>query len=246
MNRLFAIWVGFCLASQGAEPLRVMCWNIHHGVGIDGKLDLTRIAKVIEAASPDLVALQEVDHRCSRSAMVDQTAELARLTGMSGHFGPAMDFGGGQYGLAILSKHPVHATRVHPLPGDGEPRIAFVAEISRDGLRFQFTTLHLELTEETRIQQARHLTQNPGLSAPLLIAGDFNAPAESPSMRIFSAKWPLLAKAEPRFTHPADKPTDEIDHFLAKGFSSVEPVSVLPESLASDHRPIIVNLQPST
>ncbi|MEX2025646.1 MAG: endonuclease/exonuclease/phosphatase family protein, partial [Pirellulaceae bacterium] len=61
--------------------LRVLTYNIHHGEGIDGKLDLPRIARVIESVDPDLVALQEVDRRVERTGSVDQPAELARLTG---------------------------------------------------------------------------------------------------------------------------------------------------------------------
>lgn len=245
MIRWLLIWIGMCVATQGTEPLRVLSWNIHHGVGTDGRLDLPRIAGVIRSASPDLVALQEVDQGCSRSGGVDQTAELARLTGLTGHFGRAMDFGGGRYGQAILSKHPVAATRVHPLPGDGEPRIAFSAEILRDGTRFQFVTLHLELTEEIRVRQATHLSRLPDLSPLIILCGDFNAPPESPSMRIFATKWAFLPKAEPRLTQPADQPTDEIDHFLAKGFTADGPAQVLPEAVASDHRPIVVELRPS-
>ena len=41
--------------------LRVLSYNIHHAAGTDGKLDLTRIANVINSVKPDVVSLQEVD-----------------------------------------------------------------------------------------------------------------------------------------------------------------------------------------
>ncbi len=53
------------------KPLRVLCWNIHHAEGTDGKLDLSRVARVIKAAQPDLVFLQEVDRNTTRTGKVD-------------------------------------------------------------------------------------------------------------------------------------------------------------------------------
>src|SRR5437762_3345786 len=85
--------------SGSHEPLRltVMRYNIHHCEGTDKKLDVARIAAVINAAKPDLVALQEVDRNTNRTNHVDQPAELAKLTKMHVFFGKAMDFEGGEY-----------------------------------------------------------------------------------------------------------------------------------------------------
>lgn len=245
MMRFFVVLCALISALEAGETLRILCWNIHHGVGIDGKSDLERIAKGIRAASPDVVALQEVDQRCSRSGSVDQTAELARMTGMTGHFGRAMDFGGGQYGLAILSKHPVLSTARHALPGPGEPRMVWIAEISWKERRIRIANTHLDLTEEARLRQAKHIAGLSHLSSPLVICGDFNAPPEEASMRILAGKWRWLEKATPRFTHPANAPTDEIDHFFCEAFKPVAPVRVIEETVASDHRPILVELEPA-
>src|SRR5215213_773903 len=83
------------------KPLRVLSYNIHHGEGTDGKVDLERIAKVITVAAPDLVAVQEVDRKTRRTNGVDQAAELGRLTRMHVEFGKAIDYQGGAYGLAV-------------------------------------------------------------------------------------------------------------------------------------------------
>src|SRR5690606_14987157 len=110
---LLSISLGGCANMRGggenAEPLRVrvMAYNIHHCLGIDGELDVERIAGVINAANPDLVTLQEVDNRTERSDRVDQAAELGRLTGMHARFGRAIDHQGGEYGQAILSRWPI-------------------------------------------------------------------------------------------------------------------------------------------
>jgi len=79
----------------------VLTYNIHHGEGVDGKLDLVRIAKVIQEVEPDIVALQEVDQNAGRSGQVDQAAELGRLTKMRSVFGGNIALQGGEYGNAF-------------------------------------------------------------------------------------------------------------------------------------------------
>jgi endonuclease/exonuclease/phosphatase family metal-dependent hydrolase len=111
------------------RPFRVLTWNIHHGEGVDGKLDLARQAAFIKKADPDAVFLQEVDVKTQRTGGVEQAAELGRLTGMKVTFGKAMDFGGGEYGNAILTKVKPSSSRVIPLAGGTEPRAALAVEI---------------------------------------------------------------------------------------------------------------------
>jgi endonuclease/exonuclease/phosphatase family metal-dependent hydrolase len=61
-------------SASSAEPvrLRVLSYNIHHAEGVDRKLDVERIAAVIQSVKPDLVALQEVDRNVKRTGGVDQ------------------------------------------------------------------------------------------------------------------------------------------------------------------------------
>jgi endonuclease/exonuclease/phosphatase family metal-dependent hydrolase len=238
---LFWLLAGFTLyAASETPPLRVLCWNLHHGVGEDGKLDLERIAKVIREARPDLVALQEVDQNCQRSGNTDQCAELARLTGMTGVFGKAMDFQGGGYGQAILSRHPVLNSSAHQLPGKGEPRIAFEAALSIDGNEMRLISLHLDLDAKQRLAQAEALVKlAKNRPQPVIICGDFNDTPESPTLTAFTRDWKAVPKKAPPFTCPAGKPATEIDHFFVRGFTPTVPVEVIPEPVASDHRPLL-------
>src|SRR5436190_5201783 len=75
-----------------APTLRVLTYNIHHGEGTDGRVDLSRLAEVVSAVDPDLVALQEVDEGTERVNGVNELAELARLTHMHPAFGKAMNY----------------------------------------------------------------------------------------------------------------------------------------------------------
>src|SRR5215510_13900586 len=83
--------------AQLPSEIRVLTYNIHHGEGTDGKVDLPRIANVIKSVSPDIIALQEVDQGTARAGGIDQPAELARLTGMEVVFGRNIDYQGGGF-----------------------------------------------------------------------------------------------------------------------------------------------------
>src|SRR5687768_17253955 len=94
-------------AARGRVRLRVMTYNVHVGIGMDKKLDLSRVAAVINGERPDIVALQEVDRGVERTGRVDQIRELARLTKMDYAFAHNLNFQGGQYGVAVLSRTPI-------------------------------------------------------------------------------------------------------------------------------------------
>ena len=51
------------MSERPPSTVRVMTWNIHGGIGVDGELALERIIEVIKRNEPDVVALQEVDSR---------------------------------------------------------------------------------------------------------------------------------------------------------------------------------------
>src|SRR5688500_10783479 len=124
-------------ASVPSAPLRVMVYNIHAGKDAKGADNLERVAALVKTSEADIVLVQEVDRGTRRSGGVDQLATLMRLTGMHGVFGKSLDYQGGLYGIAILSRWPVTRDEVVPLRieppqpragGSLEPRIALIAE----------------------------------------------------------------------------------------------------------------------
>lgn len=119
--------------SLGSSPITIVSYNILHGKGMDGKIDLERIAAVIAKESPDLVTLQEVDQNCARSGNNDQAAELGRLLKMNHRFGKFMNLQGGEYGMAVLSRFPIEKTIRHQLPPGAEPRCALEIQVRPDG-----------------------------------------------------------------------------------------------------------------
>ena len=171
--------------------MRVMTYNIHHGEGEDKRIDLPRLAAIIKAADPDVVALQEVDNKTRRSGNVDQGAELGRLTGLRAQFSAAMPYQGGEYGQAILSKHPTGELTVHRLPQtvSTEPRIAMAATITPgSGVPpFRFVGTHLSANRDPseRDLQAKALAEALAAdrSLPTILVGDTNAVPGSDAIR---------------------------------------------------------------
>lgn len=240
-------------SAAGAEPLRprslrVLAYNIKHGQGMDGAIDLRRIAEVIERAEPDVVALQEVDSMVERSGRVDQATVLGELTGMHSVFGAFFDYQGGRYGMALLSRYPFIAHTNHLLPKGVEHRAALAGRIrvGDDGPEVIVVGIHLVWTGEERHSQAARLIEIfRGETTPIILAGDFNSTPDSEVMTLLATVWEMPPKGEDRFTFPSNVPDREIDYILyrpAERFQVVEQ-RVLHEPLASDHRPLLLELE---
>ena len=237
-----------------AEPVRVrvLTYNIHHGEGADGRLDLARIAAVVKRAAPDLAALQEVDSATSRSQGIDQASELGRLTGMHAAFGKAMDFDGGGYGQTVLSRLPLSDLIVHELPftPGREPRCAISARVALavGGPEVLFAATHLEHARaELRLHQAQALDRAMAAAGPMpaILAGDLNDAPGSAPLRILLEHWTDATADRPQPTWPADEPSSKIDYVLFRPAGSwrVIETQVLDERAASDHRPLLVVLE---
>ena len=124
------------MCAELPKEIRVLTYNIHHGLGWMTSTDLLRIAKVFLTERPDIVALQSVDQNTDRSNGVDQAAALGKLTGMKAVFSRAIDFDGGGYGNAVLTKLPVRSEEtvklkmfVQPMPERAEQRALQVVEL---------------------------------------------------------------------------------------------------------------------
>ena len=232
------------------STLRVMTYNLHHGEGVDGRVDLERSAAVIRAAKPDLVALQEVDRKAKRTGGVDQAAEYARLTTMHAWYGAAMPFQGGEYGQLLLSHWPLREPRLVRLPGTRgrEPRIAVTALVDVPQLgRIRWAGLHLDATRDDgdRWAQVGALLQEFRADGiPTLLAGDFNATPDSRVMKRMlepSSVWEDTTGEWAAPTIPAESPKSRIDYVLASPHGAWRTMesTVIPESAASDHRPLL-------
>lgn len=237
--------------AEEAVEIRVLSYNIHHAEGLDRQLDLERIARIIRDASPDFVALQEVDVRTERSDKVDQAAELGRLAKMQFAFGSNLKFSGGDYGNAVLTPHKIVSHKNHSLPklDAGEQRGVLAVEVSlgegKPQVLFFATHLDHRPPEDSRLASAKFINDLMAeAKLPMVLVGDLNTEPGSPSFTVFTERWQPTTK-EPLFTFPADKPRIAIDHVLVDKQHpwEVVVVQVLDEPVASDHRPLLATLR---
>ena len=232
-----------------AQSIRVLAYNIKHGRGNDGQVDLKRAAQVIRRLNPDIVALQEIDAGVTRSGNIDEPAELARLTGLVHYaFGPFFDYQGGQYGMAVLSRRPIKAQANHRLPDGAEPRTSLDVTVAgpQDRRSFRLANVHFYRTEQERLAQAKQLlTKLKQGSLPTIVAGDFNSTPGSSVLSLFAGSWTIPDKGEDHFTFSSDRPNREIDFILYRPMDAFEvlDIDVVDEPVVSDHRPVTLDLR---
>ena len=210
---------------------------------MDGVCDFQRIANVINNASPDVVAVQEVDSVTNRSNQKYVLGEIAERTQMYACFAPAIDYDGGKYGIGLLSKKvPLHLQAI-ALPGREEARALILAEFED----YIYCCTHLSLTEEDRMKSLEILkTFAASYKKPLFLAGDMNAEPESDFIKELQKEFRILSNPK-QHTFPAPAPKETIDYVAVfkqndKGFAVVSS-EVVNEPVASDHRPIVVELR---
>lgn len=229
-----------------------MTYNIHVGVGMDKKLDLKRIAADINREQPDLVGLQEVDRGVKRTEGKDEIAELAKLTRMDFSFAHNLDYQGGMYGVAILSRHLIQHSEHQKYENkrETERRGMLRVEIDLDGRRVNFVTTHLDYQyEDGRLFETEQLLRLlDDVSGPLIVVGDFNDEPVGAAYKLMLTKFDdawLQSKAKGAgLTFPADKPGKRIDYIFCRRSDRMRVKKVwVVESIASDHLPVVAEIE---
>jgi len=244
--------------------VRILTYNVHSCIGLDGRLSPERIARVIARHAPDIVALQEVDVGRSRTGHLDQARAIADALEMSLAFHPTVTVADERFGDAVLSPHPLRLVRAGVLPGLGlEPRGAIWVEVDvPDGegatRAVQLINTHFSLHPRERALATGALLGPDWLGHSsaqhdIVLCGDFNALSWFPSLRRLRRR---LADAQtgldghrPRRTWFGRFPIGRIDHVLVDPDWTVVHVEVPDDTLtrvASDHRPVLVDIMPPT
>jgi endonuclease/exonuclease/phosphatase family metal-dependent hydrolase len=259
--RITALALLVLTSSTGLEPasartLRVLTYNIHHSEGRDSQFDLDRIASVIRAANPDIVALQELDQGNSRSGFdVFQLDRLAELTSLNGYFGKTINYMGGEYGNGVLINPAFNVTRTinHALPSPtgGEARGVLEVRVALDAVEpqvdFSFFATHFDAGsgDANRLAQAAFVNDVvDGSTIPAILAGDLNSRPSSDAIDILRDEWTDATNV----ADPGISRSSQIDYVLyrqpqqwgvvQKGRFIVNTTTLV----ASDHYPLLTVL----
>jgi endonuclease/exonuclease/phosphatase family metal-dependent hydrolase len=252
---LVAITAAACVrrSERAAAPreFRVMTWNIHHGEGLDGRVDLERIAALIRSEKPDIVGLQEVDKGVTRTQGRDLPAEIAALTGMTPVFSKNINFQGGEYGNATLSRWPVVVATNHhyAMLREGEQRGLLQTTIDLGGRPLGFWNTHIDhrRDDSERVSNVQEIRRHLATSLmPVVLVGDFNDFPDSRVHRglleIFRDSW-LEAGEGDGATFPAEPAGRRIDYIWIQRDAPLRARSIrVVKTDASDHWAVVADL----
>jgi len=231
--------------------LRIMTYNIHVGVGMDKKLDLQRIADVINKEKPDLVGLQEVDRGVKRTEGKDEIVELAQMTKMDYAFAHNLDYQGGQYGVAILSRYLLKNVdhQMFENKREAERRGMLRVEVEIDGKLVNFVTTHLDYQfEDGRVFETEQMLKflEP-VKGPLIVVADLNDEPTGAAYKLmdelFDDAWAASKARGDGFSYPADKPVKRIDHIFYRPETAKVKKVWMVTTLSSDHLPVMAEIE---
>lgn len=247
----------FCAGCRTApKTVRLMSFNVRMGCGHDDPFvlpkgsvgHLPQCADVIRRMAPDVVGIQEIDRGTERAGGLDQTAELARLSGMEGTFVKKVDQPGGDYGLGMLSKvRPLSVGKVL-MKGSLHTRALMICEFAD----YYVANTHFPLADWACTNAAAVVRTNLRDLAkrkPVFLMGDFNSLPDSETMRSIKEEFVVLSD-ETRFTWPAKKPDRTID-FVLVDKAHADSVRVLHREVisapeATDHAALVLDVKVET
>lgn len=226
------------------DRVTVMTYNVQSGFALDGSWSLERTARAIQAERPDIVVLQEVGRGWLSGGGADQVLWLGRRLGMPARFGPSSS--DGLWGNAVLSRAPTTRTLRCPLTVErGRERAVLGVELTTTAGSLWVFATHLSAPRAAgaeRAAQVRELLELWDGRTPALIAGDLNADPSSPELAALrAAGFTDAGSALPPGAYTSED-RRRIDYILTTSGVSVRNVRV-PTARASDHRPVVAELE---
>lgn len=242
------------------QALRVMTYNIHSCVGLDGRIRPERIARVLNAFDPDLIAVQEVDAHRPRSGGHDQAKAIAEHLRLEHAFYAVFEEQNEKYGIAVFSRFPFEIVKTAQLtpayPRRREARGAMWITLPGvpGGKKIHLINTHFGLGREERKEQVDILLGPDWIGGippedPVILCGDLNSRQRSYVWQRLQARLQDVqlksSGTRLRATFPAPRPLLRIDHLFVSDHFAVQQV-VVPDSstarVASDHLPLGVEL----
>jgi endonuclease/exonuclease/phosphatase family metal-dependent hydrolase len=220
--------------------LLIASYNIHKAQGLDGRIDVGRIAAVLGEIGADAVGLQEVYEQ--------QAESIARALGMRVMMGVISTRRHGAYGNAVLSHLPIEGASTFDLSFRmREPRGGVRVDLAAGGATIHLFNVHFGLRIRERAQQVMCLVRQHILGewfvGPRVVVGDLNEWFPGAVGRTLAREFhgPRI-----RRTHPAPIPLFALDRIYWDRHVEAEGFHVHRSRLsrvASDHLPVVARLR---
>jgi endonuclease/exonuclease/phosphatase family metal-dependent hydrolase len=230
----------------GAAPtLHLATYNIHYGYDGPWHLSLANQAETLAALQADVIALQEVDTGRITSYSIDDALWLGQRLGMYVVYLPTVEH---LTGIALLSRFPVTEAGLFLLPSQKEQTGLIHATLQVGDQTLDVFATWLGLSEAERARQvvtALDWVAERSPRGPACVAGDLNSPPDSPVYRQLVEAGFIDPFREMGLgdvpTDPASAPDERIDYVWLRELTPL--AAGVPDSLASDHRPVWVAVQ---
>ena len=161
--------------------LKAITFNMCHGEGLDGKIDVRRQAIFLKKYRPDIIFLQEIDLYTKRAYNKNQIYTFSKYTGLQYRaMGTNIKYKNGFYGDGILSRFPIEYSANYLSPttsSEHEQRGFLCTKVTVGTIKLNLFSLHLSVFEDERILSSNALLRilsNINKSEGIIIAGDFN------------------------------------------------------------------------
>ena len=233
------------------RTIRVATYNIHRCRGLDGRTIPGRVAEVIRAIEPDVIALQEVVGAGPHGA--GHAEELGALLGMGWVMAPARHLRGSLFGNVVLSRFPIRDHSQYDLSWKTcEPRCCQRVDIAFDDDTLHLYNVHLGTALLERRYQAGRLSaivHDHRVGVPKIVLGDFNEWMKGLATQTLTERLQsidLRTHLRRRKTYPGVFPVLHLDHIYYEGQVDVVKLE-LPRTrlslMASDHLPLVAELK---
>lgn len=238
------------------KRLRLVTYNIHKGQGLDRRIRIERIARILREINADVIALQEVLSIDGRNPEDHQARFIAEGLGFHYQIGENRKFRGGAYGNVTLSRFPISFSCNYDITQHGrEERGCLRTDIRLDSRQtLHIYNLHLGTAYTERRYQAHRLVDHEilkgeGKKGGRIILGDFNEWIAGLASRLFHSHFQsihLRAVFGKSRSYPGVLPFLHLDHIYYDGRLELEKVGTLRNLrtlIASDHLPVIADFR---
>jgi endonuclease/exonuclease/phosphatase family metal-dependent hydrolase len=221
--------------------LRLLTYNVR-----SMRDDRDALGRVIRAAEPDVVLVQESPRFARWRSLCAELARRGNLVVVSGGR-PA----GSNLILSTLAVDvESHAEVLFSKDRRLHQRGTAIAVLTLRGARFAVAGIHLDLVEEARLRHVAELevavAAHVPSDVPVIVAGDVNDKPGSPTWQALARdRQDAIATAGLTGTWSARDPQQTIDGAFVDPRVSVTAVRILDGAdveAASDHRPVLVEL----
>ncbi|MDO8124269.1 MAG: endonuclease/exonuclease/phosphatase family protein [Candidatus Hermodarchaeota archaeon] len=252
---LTGVWGGitYQVNPQPTGQVVVMTYNIHEAFDVNNRLDLNGILTTIQQSDPDIIVLQEVDTGVIMSGTTDQARWLAQQLNM--FLAPIISADHIWQSDVILSKYPILDYEETILPSPSEDDTLLRADIEIAGQHVSVYAVHFSVFSSTdrRIQADVAIPYVTSTGSTIKIwAGDFNIDAYTTDpvdqgiyadiTAFLNDSFEVALSQNGNLTWPSTAPYQRIDYVFVTSSITVLSHSV-PSSLASDHLPVVTQLQ---